>query len=160
MQAIVTYYSQTGNTEKVAKALAKGMGKAGASVTVKRIEDVDPSELGKYDLICIGTPVHYFRAAGKVREFLEKLPNLTGKFGVSFSTHGGFGPGRSLSVVESALRSRGARILGGLTTVAANHHYRLFVLFKNRPNEDDLRKFEKFGRTVIRAASRENPLSS
>jgi NAD(P)H dehydrogenase (quinone) len=40
LRSIVTYYSRTGNTEKVAKALAKGMEKAGASVTIKRIEDV------------------------------------------------------------------------------------------------------------------------
>lgn len=152
MEVLVIYYSQTGNTEKAAEALAKGMKRAGASVVVKRVEDVDPSELEKYGLICIGTPVHYFRPAGKVREFLEKLPNLAGKFGVAFSTYGDLGPGRSLSTIGKALRGKSARVLGSLTTVAANHHYKLFVLHKDRPNDDDLRKFEEFGGTVAKAA--------
>ena len=152
MEVLVTYYSQTGNTEKAAKALARGAEKAGASVIVKRIEVVNPSELGKYNLICVGTPVHYFRPAGKVRKFLEKLPNLAGKFGVAFSTHGGFGPGRSLSVIGKALRGKGAKVLGSMTTVAANYHHRPFVLYRNRPNDDDLRKFEEFGEAVTRVA--------
>jgi len=151
LEVLVIYYSQTGNTEKVAEALARGAEKAGASVFVKGVEDVDSSELGKYGLICIGTPVHYFRPAGKVREFLKKLPNLTGKFGVAFSTHGGLGAGWSLSTIGKALRGKGASVLGSLTTVAANYHHRPLVLHKDRPNDDDLRKFEEFGGTVAKA---------
>lgn len=134
--------------------MAKGVKRAGASVVVKSVEVANPSELGKYDLICIGTPVHYFRPAGKVRKFLEKLPNLEGKFGVAFSTHGGLGPGRSLSAIGKALRGKGAKVLGSMTTVAANHHYRLFVLYGDRPNENDLRKFEEFGGTIAKVAIR------
>jgi len=123
-------------------------------VDVKRVEVVNPSELIKYGMICIGTPVHYFRPVGKVRKLLEKLPKLAGKFGVAFSTLGGLGPGRSLSVIEGKLRTKGAKVLGSLTTVAANHQYGLFVLHGNRPNEDDLRRFEEFGKTVVKAALR------
>jgi len=152
LEVLVTYYSQTGSTKKVAEALARGAGKAGASVVVKSVEDVDPSELGKYGLICIGTPVHWFRPARRVREFLKKLPNLEGKFGVAFSTHGGLGAGWSLSSIGKALRVKGASVLGSLTTVAANYHHRPFVLHKDRPNDDDLRKFEGFGEAVTKAA--------
>jgi NAD(P)H dehydrogenase (quinone) len=152
LKVLVTYYSHTGNTEKAAEALAKGVKRVGASVVVKRVEDVDSSELGKYGLICIGTPVRYFRPVRRVREFLEKLPNLEGKFGVAFSTHGGLGPGRSLSAIGKALRGKGAKVLGSMTTVAANHHYRLFVLHGDRPNENDLRKFEEFGGTIAKVA--------
>jgi flavodoxin len=152
MEVLVAYCSLTGNTKKAAEALARGAEGAGASVVLKRVEDVDPFELRRYRLICIGTPVHWFRPARKVREFLKKLPNLEGKFGVAFSTHGGLGPGWSLSSIGRALRGKGARVLGSLTTVAANYHHRPFVLHKDRPNDDDLRKFEEFGENVAKVA--------
>ncbi|NLG51185.1 MAG: flavodoxin family protein, partial [Chloroflexi bacterium] len=39
MQAVIIYWSKTGNTEKVALAIQEGLQEAGADVNIKRVEE-------------------------------------------------------------------------------------------------------------------------
>jgi flavodoxin len=41
-KAIVVYYSQTGNTKKVAQAIHKGISQAGEQCDLARLKDVEP----------------------------------------------------------------------------------------------------------------------
>ncbi len=86
---MVVYFSLFGNTEKIAKALAMGLKSGGVVVDVVKVDFVSFNELSKYDLLCVGSPVHGWNAAKPVKEFLDSLMNakgLRGKKGFAFDT--------------------------------------------------------------------------
>jgi flavorubredoxin len=89
VKALVVYYSVYGNTEKVAKALAAGLQSGGVDVDAVKVDAVKVDELGKVDLLCVGSPVHAWSASKPVKEFLERLQSvegLSGKKAFAFDT--------------------------------------------------------------------------
>ncbi len=58
MQAIVMYWSKTGNTEKVARVIRRELEANGVEVDYRDIEGIDPVDVDffAYDLICLGFP--------------------------------------------------------------------------------------------------------
>jgi flavodoxin I len=82
MKALVAYFSQTGNTEKVARAIFDGI--AFVEKEISLIQDA--KDLDNYDLFFIGFPVHSHSVPGPVEEFLKGIPE--GKKIAFFGTHG------------------------------------------------------------------------
>lgn len=58
MRAIVVYESLWGNTEKVARAVGRGLG--GATSVEVVASDAAPDSLDGYDLVAVGGPTHAF----------------------------------------------------------------------------------------------------
>ena len=54
MKSIVIYYSQTGNTKKIAQAIHTGMSELSEQCDIARLQDIDTEDLTKYDLIGLG----------------------------------------------------------------------------------------------------------
>jgi flavodoxin len=85
-KALVVYDSVYGNTEKVARALAKGLEDGGVDVDCVRVDAAKFDEVSGYDLLVVGGPVHswsYFR-------FLESITFSAGKtfpFDLTLFTH-------------------------------------------------------------------------
>ena len=78
-----------GNTEKIAKALATGLQSGGCDTETAKVDVVKLDELDKFDLVCVGTPVHAWNISKPVKEFLERLnnlQNLSGKKAFAFDT--------------------------------------------------------------------------
>jgi len=69
--ALILYHSQTGNTEKVALAIKKGLKEAGLTVSIKKIEETKDEDLYKYDLICFGSPVMHALPPTPVLDFIK-----------------------------------------------------------------------------------------
>ena len=85
----MVYDSVYGNTEKVAKALAKGLGDNGVDVDTLRVDMVNFDELSKYDLLVVGGPVHAWSATKPIKAFLERLKtvkDLGGKKAFAYDT--------------------------------------------------------------------------
>ena len=57
MNVLVTYFSQSGNTEKIAKAICEEAAQANTA-DLKKLEDITPDEAAGYDFIFIGSPLH------------------------------------------------------------------------------------------------------
>jgi hypothetical protein len=72
MNAIIIYWSKTGNTERVAGAIRDGLEGAGARVSVLRVEDAHGLDLDDYDLVCVGFPSYRWHPPKPVDEFLRK----------------------------------------------------------------------------------------
>ena len=75
-RAVIIYDTKFGNTEKVARALAKGMKKQGVNVDCIKIGEVDISKLDDYDLLAIGGPTHAFGLSKPMKDFLQELENV------------------------------------------------------------------------------------
>ena len=54
MKTAVVYWSGTGNTEAMAKAVAEGMTAAGAEAVLLTPDKVQPGDLNAYDAIAFG----------------------------------------------------------------------------------------------------------
>ena len=87
----VVYWSGTGNTEAMAKAVAEGAESAGAQVTLLTPDKVNASELGSYDAIGFGCPA----MGSEVLEEMEFQPmfdevkrSLGGKSAALFGSYG------------------------------------------------------------------------
>lgn len=80
MKLLVTYMSQTGNTQKVAEAI---YGEISDDKEIKRLEDVE--SLDEYDFAFIGFPLHAFGPAEPAKKFLET--HSAGKQIALFITH-------------------------------------------------------------------------
>jgi flavodoxin I len=91
MKVLVLYYSRTGNTEKMAKAVAEGA-QAIANVQVELNYFIDAEELGGYDAIIIGTPTYHHDMPVDIKTLFEeasvKNVNLKGKLGATFGSYG------------------------------------------------------------------------
>ena len=86
MKVLVTYLSQTGNTEKIAKAICEAAAKDNEA-ELKKIEDITAEEAAGYDFLFIGSPLHGGNLAGPVKEFLAALDSKAVEKLAGFITH-------------------------------------------------------------------------
>lgn len=80
MKILVTYLSRTGNTKKVAEAIA---GTLGSNVEIKQLNEVD--NLDAYDCSFVGFPIEGFGPAKEAAGFLSS--KARGKKVALFITH-------------------------------------------------------------------------
>lgn len=151
MKGIVIYYSQTGNTKRIAEAIHSGMSKVADTADLVFIKGYDPNKLKEYDLIGIGAPVWRGFEPGNVTRFLDDMPELDNKYCFTFCTHGTF-PGRYIANMVAAFRKKGATVSGWndwYGGVGANmggiHPY----YTDGHPDEIDLGGAEDFGKEIV-----------
>lgn len=123
---LITYYSQSGKTESMAEAVAKGVSQVhGVRFMLKPIEEVTEMELVNASAIIMGSPVYNGNVAPPVLEFINAWPfdgrPLKDKIGAVFATGGGFSIGEE-AVMFSLIRAmliHGMIIVGGEEPEAA-----------------------------------------
>jgi len=71
-KALIIYYSRTGNTEKVALAIERGVKKGGLEPTIKKVSEAFNEDLYDYDLVCFGTPVLHALPPPPVMKLIHK----------------------------------------------------------------------------------------
>jgi len=87
MKTLITYFSQTNNTARIAAGICEAMISQGQQVRMERILDISPETLNDYDLVFIGSACHDADIAEPVKLFLEEIiPDPTFKM-AGFVTH-------------------------------------------------------------------------
>lgn len=103
MDAIIIFWSKTGNTEKVAMAVQEGLKDAGTNVSMLKVEDAGEIDFYDYDLVCMGFPSYQWRPPKPVDKFLSGkfsayrnqgrikwgAPGIPGKNALIFCTYSG-----------------------------------------------------------------------
>lgn len=74
-KAIVLYCSITGNTEKVARAIEKGLAEGGMNTTLIRFQEAEEIDYFDYDLVCIGAPSYQWSVPQHFNTYLKKIFN-------------------------------------------------------------------------------------
>jgi flavodoxin len=110
MKPCVLYFSRTGNTKRMAEAIAD-MTKA----PLCDIASSEPSIVEKYDLLFIGTPVEGASPTKEAKAFVQNLPRANGKEVILFCTHRIFGNKRTLKALKKELDGKGYKTLLGVT---------------------------------------------
>jgi flavorubredoxin len=95
-KVLVIYHSQTGNTEKMARAIADSAKAAGAAVTLKKAVDAGIDDMLGCEVLVIGTPNYFSYMAGMVKDFFDRVwftvrDKVGGKPYVVFGSYGGGG---------------------------------------------------------------------
>ncbi len=110
MKILIVYYSQSGNTRRIAKAIARGARSTGAQVDVVKLKDADYDMFGQYDLLGFGSPV-WKADTPNMHAFISKIPNQNGKHCFAFNTHGTL-PHLYFPIVLPNLKRRGLLPIG------------------------------------------------
>lgn len=102
---LITYYSRTGNTAKMAEAIAEGARSVrGVEVIVKRVEETSIEDLLKADTIIIGSPTYYGLLAEPVKKLIDESVKihgkLDGKIGAAFTSAGGNASGAETTIMS------------------------------------------------------------
>jgi NAD(P)H dehydrogenase (quinone) len=101
---VVLYYSRTGNTEQMARAVAEGARKAGAEVEVATTEGFNVERLREFDGIIVGSPVYYGTMAAEVKKLIDESVRfhgaLKGKVGGAFSSSANLAGGNETTIMD------------------------------------------------------------
>jgi len=88
---LILYYSKTGNTEKMAKAVAEGA-KTVPSIEVELTYHVTAEQLKGFDAIIVGTPTYHHDTTIDIKRLFEEAAvkgvDLKGKVGAVFGSYG------------------------------------------------------------------------
>jgi NAD(P)H dehydrogenase (quinone) len=97
VRILVAYYSETGNTEKMASSVRDGAASvAGAAVTLRKVAEVTDEEIRNAGGILLGTPVQWGNLSVGAKRFLDRVGEVLGKAGKTF------GDGRTAGVFCTA----------------------------------------------------------
>ena len=102
MKSVVLYFSRTGNTKRLAEAIA-----AQANAPIFSITITEPSIVDGYDLLILGTPVEGASPTKESLAFVERLPKVQGKKAIVFCSNRIFGNERTMKILEKKLSEKG-----------------------------------------------------
>lgn len=170
MKVLITYYSGTGNTKKIAHAIKEGL--TDHEVDLFPVKEVNPVELGSYDLLFLGSGTYGFNVSRKITSLIKKAPSLPSNIAY-FSTHESQKSWpNAFKSVNDMLKDHDCKILGEFDCCGENlvekaqeqreamysrmrleekaEAERIYQnLVKGRPNENDLNDARNFARVII-----------
>ena len=150
MKVLIVYDSRTGNTEKMAHAVAGGVEAAGVEVEAKKVDEASVDELPGVDGLILGSPVYYGLPSGKLKEFVDASVKhhgkLEGKVGAAFASSGGVHTGAETTIIAllEALLIHGMVVQG---TSGRNHYGPASV---GAPDDIEAETCRKLGERVAR----------
>jgi len=101
---LVVYFSQTGNTKKMAEAVVEGVKKEGVKAVIKDVKDVSADELLEYDGFIIGSPTYYGSMSFQIKKLFDDSVKfhgkLDGKVGAAFASSANVGGGNETTVLD------------------------------------------------------------
>ncbi|MGQ9514764.1 MAG: flavodoxin family protein [Thermoproteota archaeon] len=153
MRLLVLYDSRSGNTEAMAKAIARGAEKVkGAEVDLRKVDGFDAKSLKDYDAIVAGSPTYYGEMSGKLKAVFDESVKihgqLEGKVGAAFTSSGGSATGAETTILSilHAMLVHGMIVQGN----SSDKHYGLASVGK--PDDKILKLCEKFGERTAKLA--------
>jgi len=108
-KVLITYYSRTGKTERMAEYIAEGVRFSGNSADIRKLSDIkSEKELEGYDGYLFGCPTYHrdMTANMKTFLFLVEKAKLNGKVGGAFGsyTHSGDAPKYIFETMENVFK--------------------------------------------------------
>lgn len=137
MNCAVRYYTKTGNTKKLAEAVAQAVGVEALPIT----EPVDE----KVDVLFLGNSYYAFNIDPEVRSFVQSLDRkMVGKLV-------NFGSAAMLNSTFKKIKAEADKI--GVKMDEREFHCRgeFKGVHKGRPNEDDLKAAAEFAKSIVGA---------
>ncbi len=154
VKTLITYFSGSGNTREMAEYVAKGAQNAGSEVTLKSVDEVDVSELNKYQAVIAGSPTYYGGMSWQLKQLFDDSVKfqgrLQGKIGGAFSSSANPGGGNETTVMSilQAMLIHGMIVQGN----PMGDHYGPIAI--NAPDERAQRQCTELGERVVALAKK------
>ncbi len=155
MQILVLYFSRTGNTKKLAEAIAAGVESvSGVKAQLRNTEEVVKEDFLNSDGIIAGSPVYFGGPASQLKDVFDRFVSVRQKMGdkvgAAFTTSGDLSGGKEttmLSIIQ-ALLIYGMIVVGD--PLDATGHYG--VSCTGAPDEKTIANGRKLGERVAALA--------
>lgn len=151
MQVLVVYSSKTGNTKKLAEAIAKGVEEVPeVKSLVKPVAEVTREDLLQSRGIIAGSPVYFGSMTAEMKEFLDKYvgvrKKMENKVGAAFATSADPSGGKETTMISiiQAMLIYGMIIVGD--PIEATGHYGVACV--GAPDENARHNGAKLGKRV------------
>jgi flavodoxin len=102
MNPCVVYFSRTGNTKRLAQAIADIV-----KAPIFDLTSTQPSVISNFDLLILGTPVEGSSPAKETVAYMDSIPKVEGKKAILFCTYRIFGNERTMKAMEKKLEPKG-----------------------------------------------------
>ncbi len=73
---LIVYYTQSGNTERMARAIAEGAEAGGVEAPLKRVEECELEDLVQADGLALGSPTYVSNVAWQVKKLIDESIEL------------------------------------------------------------------------------------
>ena len=144
---LVVYDSRSGNTKKMALAVAEGAKQVkGINATVKKAAQTSLEDLQAADGIIMGAPTYYGQMSAKLKALIDKSVKihgkLEGKVGAAFTSSGGTASGAETTLLSilQAMLVHGMIIQGR----AKSKHYGAAAV--GSPKQGELKRCNELGK--------------
>ncbi|KYK32874.1 MAG: NAD(P)H-dependent oxidoreductase [Theionarchaea archaeon] len=150
MQILVVYHSRTGNTKKVAEAVADGVKKEGATCVLKPVSEVTNDDFLLSEGIIAGSPVYFGSMASEMKAVFDNLVKVRSKMGdkvgAAFATSADSSGGKETTIfsIIQAMLICGMIVVGD--PLDATGHYGVACV--GAPDEKTLQHARKLGKRV------------
>ena len=168
LKILITYFSNTGNTEKVAKSIRDGL--TGHDVNLVPAKEMDASLLNSYDLVIFGSGIYAGKIDRSILNLVKNTEELPSKIAY-FCTHASLEfYQKPYFKITKMLAEQGIKVIGEFECVGDNIgiplETRMGMLsklpedkkkkaiedmeeIKGRPNEEDLSRAKAFGISLL-----------
>ena len=102
MNPCIIFFSRTGNTKKLAQAIADA-----TKAPIYDLASTQPSAIENCGILILGTPVEGASPAKETLAFIENMPQTQGKKVILFCTYRAFGNERTMKNMEKRLAGKG-----------------------------------------------------
>lgn len=128
---LVTYYSRSGNTKKMAELITKGLVARGIKADLIPVEEVPIDSLPGYDGFIVGSPNYFGTMAWPIKKFVDEsvkyYKKLEGKAAAAFTSEGIIGGGGGCGAAGYPQMFPDPRLCG-----AGAHRHRAFRAGRHR----------------------------
>jgi NAD(P)H dehydrogenase (quinone) len=152
---LIVYDSKSGNTERMAIAVAEGARHVkNVDVDMKNVDQTSLDDLVYADGIAFGSPTYFGEMSGKLKTFIDEsvkvYGKLEGKVGAAFTSSGGTASGAEttlLSIVQ-------AMLVHGMIVQGRSGDKHFGAAAVGSPQESDLESCRDLGKRVAELASK------
>lgn len=135
----VVFWSGTGNTEAMARAVAEGIGAAGGAAVVSEVGAVSPDMFKDVECFALGCPAMGAEELeeGEMEPFVAQIEGLVSGKRIGLFGSYDWGDGEWMRLWTERMEAAGAKVVGGEGIIA-----------NNAPDEDALSACRKLGEAL------------
>ena len=144
---LILYYTRSGNTERMARAIAEGSEAAGVQTAVKRVEECELPDLVQADGLALGSPTYFSNVAWQVKKLIDESIELYSRKELKDKVAGLF---------TSSGTERDARDCLKMMEIAMGFHHEMSLVepgligVNDQPEEKMRAESEEYGRRLAR----------
>lgn len=144
---LILYYTGSGNTERMARALAEGAEAGGVKAAVKRVEAFELDDLRQADGLALGSPTYFSNVAWQVKRLIDESIELYGRKELKDKVGGLF---------TSSGTERDAQDCLKMIEIALGFHHEMSLVkpgligLPRQPQEQAVAECQEYGRRLAR----------